>query len=161
MEYNLRLATEDDDLRIVEKLKEAQQEGPYKSNQSFSEKRALEVLQHIRRQGKQYGIALLAESPSGEILGLFGAIVTYSSFSLDPLAAEMLWWVSPKARKTRLAFTLLDAFEVWADKLGVSKLVLGSMENEHSEAIDRLYKRRGYELTERTYFKELKNGSRN
>lgn len=98
---------------------------------------------------------MVAEDPDGDIVGLFGAVVSYSSFSMDPLGVEVLWWVSPKARKTRLAITLVDGFEMWAKKLGLTKLVLGSMENEHSDAIDRFYKRRGYELTERTYFKEL------
>ena len=155
MEYKIKLATQLDNNKIIAKLREAHQDGPYKSKQSFNDARSLAVLNHIHHQGPQGGMVMVAEDTEGDIVGLFGAVVSYSSFSMDPLGVEMLWWVSPKARKSRLSITLVDGFEMWAKKLGLTKLVLGSMENEHSDAIDRFYKRRGYELTERTYFKEL------
>lgn len=162
MEFKIRLATELDDHRLLEMLKEAHKEGPYKDTQAFSEDRALEVIRTIRRQGKEHGIILIAEEEkTKEIIGIFGAMVTFSSFSLDPLAAELLWWVHPKARKTRLSILLVDAYEMWAEKIGVTKLVIGSMENDHAEAIDRFYKKRGFTLTERTYCKELQNGRSN
>ncbi len=156
MQFKIRLATELDDYRLIQMLKEAHTEGPYKNTQSFSEARALEVVRTIRRQGKEHGIILIAEEEKTKaIIGIFGAMVTFSSFSLDPLAAELLWWVHPQARKTRLSILLVDAYEMWAEKIGVKKLVIGSMENDHAEAIDKFYKRRGYALTERTYCKEL------
>ena len=89
------------------------------------------------------------------------AMVSFTTMGLDQVAMEVLWWVSPEARKTRLSITLVKAFEFWAGKLGLTKLVLGSMQNSHSDAIDRFYTKQGYRFTERTYFKEIKNGSSN
>lgn len=155
MEYNIRHAEEKDFEKISLAVHEAFKESPYVNQYTYSKLRVLSILQHMHRLGKQGAILLVAEK-NEEIVGLFLAMVSFTSAGLEPIASEILWWVSPEARKTRLSITFIQAFEFWANKLGVSKLVLGSMENEHTGAIDKFYKKRGYQLTERTYFKELK-----
>lgn len=140
---------------MLVQIGEAMMDGPYKGLQTYSKDRAREVLRHMKSLGPQGAILLVAEAPDKELVGMFLAMVTYTTAGLEPVASEILWWVAPKARKTRLSILFVHAFETWAKKLGVSKVILGSMENEHAESIHKFYTKRGYTLTERTYFKEL------
>lgn len=155
MEFNIRFATEEDDTKLLIRIGEAMYEGPYKTLQTYAPERAKAVLAHMRSLGPQGAILLVAETPEKEIVGTFLAMVTYTTAGLEPVASEILWWVAPEARKTRMSILFIHAFETWARKLGVTKTILGSMENDHAESIDKFYKKRGYVLTERTYFKEL------
>jgi len=162
VEFNLRHAEETDFENISNSVFKAFTESPYKDQYTFNQQRVVSVLKHMHSLGKQGAILLIAEDKEKNIVGLFLAMLSFTSAGLEPMASEILWWVSPDYRKTRLSITFIEAFEFWASKLGVTKLVLGSMENNHVNAIDKFYRKRGYTLTERTYFKELKNnGIRN
>ena len=161
MQYNIRHATPEDDDLIVICARNAFEESPYVGLNTFSEERVRKTIEFLRSLGKNKAIMLVAETPDKQIVGLFGAMVSFTTMGLEETAMEVLWWVHPIARKTRLSITLIDAFEFWAGKLGITKLVLGSMENSHANAIQRFYEKKGYKFTERTYFKEIENGSSN
>lgn len=157
MGFSLRLAEETDRSAFVEAVRKGFSEGPYRTKHTYSPERVSGIFSHLLSIGKSAGLILLAEDDeSKEVIGLFVAMVSFTSAGLEPTATELLWWVDPKARKTRLSITLVNAFEFWAKRVGVTKLILGSMENEHAAAIHKFYTKRGYELTERTYYKELK-----
>lgn len=157
MEFNLRLAEEHDRAAFIRCVEKGFKEGPYKNKHTYSPERVSSIFTHLLTIGKNAGLILLAEDKeTKEVIGLFVAMISLTSAGLEPTATELLWWVAPEARKTRLSITLVNAFEFWAKKVGVTKLILGSMENEHAAAIDKFYTKRGYELTERTYYKELK-----
>ncbi len=161
MQFNIRLAEPSDEEALLTAAKLAFIESPYTNLQEFSEERVKTTIAHLNNLGKNSAIILVAEDEDKNVIGVFAAMVAFTTMGLDPVAMEVLWWVAPTARKTRLSITLVKAFEFWASKLGIVRLVLGSMQNEHSESIHKFYTKNGYTFTERTYFKELKNGSGN
>lgn len=161
MEYNIRHAVETDDDNLLECARNAFLESPYVTLQEFSPSRVRSTIAFLRGLGNDSAIILVAEDKDKKIIGVFAAMVSFTTMGLDPVAMEVLWWVSPSARKSRLSITLVKAFEFWAGKLGLNRLVLGSMQNEHADSINKFYTKQGYSWTERTYFKELNNGRSN
>jgi GNAT superfamily N-acetyltransferase len=152
--YSLRLASSEDTLSLIAVLNEAFLESPYTETHSFSEDRVVKLISYVLSVGPDIGLLLLAEN-EGEIVGVFSALKTYTTMGLEETAIELIWWVRKDFRKTRLSIQLISAFEYWADKLGVKRLVLGSMANSHDDGIEKFYLRKGYKLTEKTYTKEV------
>lgn len=75
-------------------------------------------------------------------------------FSFGPLivATEVGWYVRPEARGEGVGEELLLAFEYWAKNVAGCRLInMGSLDDKVGE----YFKRKGYELTERAYIKEL------
>lgn len=155
--YNLRLATHKDIEGVADNCKLAFEESPYQSEVTFDRSRVLDLVTSIVNKSPNDGFILLADDVStGDTVGIFGAISSFTTMGLEPIGIELLWWVREDYRKTRLSVELIQGFEAWAEKRGIKRLVLGSMANTHTDSIDKFYKRRGYRQTEYTYFKELK-----
>jgi len=66
-------------------------------------------------------------------------------------AAELCWWVDEDKRKTGLGKELIEAFEYWAKQNGCKLITMVSLD----ESIDKYYEKRGYQLQERVYMKEI------
>ena len=67
-----------------------------------------------------------------------------------PVAQELFWWVEPQAAKQ--AVTLWKRAEAWAAEHG-APLSMVRLNGMRDEALDRLYRMRGYEVMEHTYLR--------
>lgn len=154
--FDLRLATKDD----VEELAMLGQEVftlecPYTETHTYSGDRVKELVLSLLKLGEDSAIILLGVV-QGKIVGILAALKTFTTVGLEPTVMELLWWVDSRAKQPRLAIQMIKAFEYWADKVGVTRLVLSSMENKHSASTEKYYKHLGYTLTEKTYVKRIK-----
>ncbi len=148
--YSLKIATTDDFDGVIECISNAQNELLYKL--PFSPDRTRQVLLDVLKQGT----IICGMNEHKQIVGVFIALKTLTATSLEPIASEMLWYVHPAYRKTRLALELFGAFEYWAETVAkVGVMIMGNMTNAHSERTHRLYLRHGYQLSEQTYFKRI------
>jgi len=67
------------------------------------------------------------------------------------MAVELAWWVEPIHRASKVGTALWNAAEVWAKANGAVGMTMISLDDE----VGKVYEKYGYELKERTYFKEL------
>lgn len=105
-------------------------------------------------EGIAHVLAFMIDSPQAVLLtngtGLIGA--TFSPVYFAPstwMLEENFWWAQGGG------FELLSALLVHGKAWGASFVLLSTLENEHSTAIDRLLTRQGFKLMERRYIKEL------
>ena len=100
----------------------------------------------------------IVESPHDQriiILDDFGFIAGQASrfpFGPDLIASEIAWWVEPEARGENKGAKLMEAFEYWAKNVAGCKLI--SM-TSLDKTVEKIYKRKGYQLYERAYMKVL------
>jgi GNAT superfamily N-acetyltransferase len=147
--YNLKLATPEDLPVIVGLVSMAQKDLAYKL--PFSPERVLQVLTEVLKQG-----VIICLTVETNIVGVFIALKTVTVTSMEPVAAELLWYVLPDYRKSRGALELLAAFEYWAREVAkVGVITMSNMTNTSAEMTNKLYLRRGYKLSEQTYFKRV------
>jgi GNAT superfamily N-acetyltransferase len=100
------------------------------------------------------GILLVAEA-DGEVAGMAGALLYPHYFNTDSLTGqEIFWWVEP-AHRTGFGGALLDAMESAAAAAGAVSFTMVSVASLRSDALDRVYRRRGYRPAERTYIKRF------
>jgi GNAT superfamily N-acetyltransferase len=89
----------------------------------------------------------------GEYDGALGAMYYPDPNSGKLMATEMFWFVSPEKRGNGLA--LFDEYEKWAKEKGCEKALMVHLADSMPDRLQSLYKRRGYELMESHYCKEL------
>lgn len=97
---------------------------------------------------------ILAEK-EGEIVGLLAGSVSEQLFNNDKIASEIMWWVEPEHRRSRISLELLNAFEYWAKAVGCTVASMVMIETEQAEAVHKLYTKRGYRTTEKAYIKDI------
>lgn len=68
----------------------------------------------------------------------------------EPVAQELFWWVEPQAAKQAVA--LWKRAEAWAAEQG-APLSMVRLNGLRDEALDRLYRMRGYKVMEHTYLR--------
>lgn len=88
-------------------------------------------------------------------VGIIAGQIHPLPFLSAKVAMECLWWVEPEERGTSAGLELLEAFEYWAHLQGADFIQMVSMPDSTGKLLDRLYKKRGYNLTEISYTKEL------
>jgi GNAT superfamily N-acetyltransferase len=100
------------------------------------------------------GILLVAES-GGVVVGMAGALLYPHYFNTGSLTGqEIFWWVDPAHRKG-VGGALLEALEDAAKDAGAVSFTMVSVASLRSDALDRVYRRRGYRPAERTYIKRF------
>jgi GNAT superfamily N-acetyltransferase len=71
------------------------------------------------------------------------------------IAMEMFWYVNPLYRNNK-STRLLTLYEEWANDIGCTHTCVSTLENEHKDKLDRLYKHKGYVALETQYIKRNK-----
>ena len=89
---------------------------------------------------------------NGDIVGTIagtnaGWYANYKQFK----AQELWYWVCPKYRKGTAGIKLLNALIDWAKEMNATSLMMISLPNKQRSKIERLYKRKGFTLTEKIY----------
>lgn len=93
---------------------------------------------------------MLAES-DGEVVGAVAMMLFRHPITGAATASELIWWVNPTVRASRVGLRLFRAAERWAEEHGAEVMQMGSW----SPRLDAFYERLGYEQTERIYTKHL------
>lgn len=82
--------------------------------------------------------------------GFLAAGITPFPFGFKTLVAtEVAWYVEPEARKEGVGDKLVEAFEYWADKLGVKVKTLAFMDTD----LTNYMKKKGYVPYETAHYK--------
>lgn len=83
--------------------------------------------------------------------GILGGFLSPIYFGGGLLAQEVFWFADKNGRE------LLDEFEAWARDLGADGVLMVNLalDERTDRVMDAMYRRRGYGLRERHYWKEL------
>lgn len=146
----LRLAERRDFEDVNRMLREFHQKSPYSSLVYDEEK----VWQNFKfyLKNKNQMIIILSEQddrPRGLIVGS----ISSPAFSSDLVATELAWWMDEDYRKSRDSMLLFDAYQDWTKRVGARMCHMALLSN--SPDLSKKYERNGYELSEKTYVKEL------
>ena len=152
-DYSIKLFDENDDEdKIFALVKAFISESPYAGMEVADDilKDVVSGYLDCDPKEKMAVILLKGEEP----IGLLAAIASEGAhpFIKGKIAAELMWYVSPEHRGSKLAPKLLEAFQEWAKVIGASYLSLSSLDDER---LDKLYKKMGYEPVEKSYLKWL------
>jgi GNAT superfamily N-acetyltransferase len=88
-----------------------------------------------------------------EVVGYLSGAKNYTMFSSQPMAIEIGWFMSPEYRGSKDGIKLLSKFEEWAKENECEVISMGDLAKVQD--LGSLYNRRGFELYERTYIKEI------
>jgi hypothetical protein len=140
---------------------------------TLTRKATLEDLPHILEMGRRFHamsswsdqefcpiqtsqtVMNLINSPDGVVFyngeGMLGGLLAQSPFTPGYNAHEFFWFADRGGRD------LIQAFERWAEEKGANGVLMLNLTlgPRTDKIMDRMYSRRGYEMRERTYFKDL------
>lgn len=96
----------------------------------------------------------LISHDNGKVVGVLCAYAFTPIFSLERLAAEVLWYLEPDYRKGRRGLEMMKGYEYWAKLVGCRSVQYGWM-NSSPESMKKIYALTGVKLAEEVYYKEL------
>lgn len=150
----LRIATIDDRKELLDMAQELYKASPYNRG-------SLDINQVWHNLGvwiedKQSKVAVVATSDSNHPLGFILGFVVPSVFNSDLIAYELAWWTKPEYTRNGVAFSLLEAYEAWAKKVGATYVAVNRFgQHPLGEKIDSRLKERGYKIAEYSFMKEV------
>lgn len=98
---------------------------------------------------------LLVVDVGAKIIGMAGGLVSPLYFNLTHRTGqELFWWIDPAARGG-IGIRLLDALEDEARARGCSSWAMIALDKVQPERMAKLYERRGYRASERSFIKRL------
>lgn len=148
---NLSLATMDDYDYVKGMAVEFSTQYPFKT--TISETKLDMLLLSIIGGDKNKSVIILANDPHP--VGMLMATTSEMLFSEEKLGVELMWWVNEDHRNGTLGWELFKAFEYWAKQIGCKAVQMSSVASEYAERLNKIYARKGYQLMERAYLKEL------
>lgn len=86
---------------------------------------------------------------------VLGALFYPDCYNGSKRACALFWFALPEARGTGRPMGLLDAFEQASRETGCEVISIASHESVAPEKTQRIYEKRGYKMTERTFSKAL------
>lgn len=98
----------------------------------------------------EYSLGLLYRKED-KIIGVLCATTAEFIFSPELFTSELCYYVLPEYRKTRAGFELMKAYEYWSEN--VVKAQGCTLVNLDDERIHKMYLKKGFEPTERSYLK--------
>lgn len=100
------------------------------------------------------GILLVAET-DGKIIGMAGGLVFPLYFNhAHKSGQELFWWIAPEHRGG-VGARMLDRLEQEARDRGAKSWAMIALAKVRPESVGKLYERRGYRASERSYIKAL------
>jgi GNAT superfamily N-acetyltransferase len=101
------------------------------------------------------GLMLIAEE-DGAIYGGIGGVAGPAFFNdAYTLGSERFWWLDPAKRAGRTGLLLIREFEDAARRAGCHYLAMMALEASDPDRAEFIYRRFGFEPSERMYTKEL------
>jgi len=150
--YDIREATEEDviDLAILGKqfAKESQ-------NLQLLGWNSAKVYNSLFDAINRDDFYILVLTHGKEIVGMLITFVAPCFFSEAVQATEIVWYVDPDHRGSRVSIGMLDLFEEWARTKEAVCANLMNLDVLNAEKVAKMYTKRGYKLAENTFVKEL------
>lgn len=153
----LQLATTEE-FHIVKKMALAfLKESPYKDLPKDESKVDNIIFSFLLDGYNKEKVCILCYSSEDEPIGIIAGYTNEAIFTSEKVASEVMWWVDPRFRgRSKAGIELLQAFEHWAGMVGSSFIQMQSLASlDDSGAIDKIYKRMGYEPKEISYLKRV------
>jgi GNAT superfamily N-acetyltransferase len=105
-------------------------------------------------------IVIFVCKDNNKLIGITAGLVFPLYFNHNyKVAQELWWWLEPEARGTGAGDLMYKALESWAKEKEANAVFMIALEDKKVETMAKLYKRKGFVGTERTFIKELNNGS--
>lgn len=98
------------------------------------------------------GVLLVAED-DGRVVGIAGAPIGPAYFNKSIAMSQELFWYVDKGAK--VGMPLLDALEAGCKDKGSHVHIMGAVSGLRDEALNRLYRARGYAPAERYFIKRI------
>lgn len=99
-------------------------------------------------------IAIVAKA-GDKAVGLIAGTVTDDGLLGKPMASELMWYVAPEHRQSKIAGTLISMFEKWAKENEIKYVTMSHYDNPLGDTLAKAYAKRGFKKMEVTYLKEL------
>jgi L-amino acid N-acyltransferase YncA len=147
----LRLMYEEDIPVILEIIKEFRDEGLEKGYPMTFDNNSLS---DMARFFIRNGIAIVG-IVKGKVVGFIVGSVERSVKNYNEIiGAERLWCVRPSCRNG-IGIKLLNKFEEICKFKGANHILVGYIASVNSDAMEKLYAKRGYKLMEKHYVKRI------
>jgi GNAT superfamily N-acetyltransferase len=109
----------------------------------------------LERMSRHPEAILLVAEKDGRIIGMAGGLISPLYFNHRHMTGqELFWWIDPKERGS-VGVRLLEALEDEARRMGCSSWAMIALDKVEPERTARIYQRRGYRASERTFIKRL------
>lgn len=149
---DLRLATEEDIDDLLLLCQSLCLQSPVYKHQPFDATHTRHLL-HTSLANPRTSVILVGTHGDDRYAGFLVGVSTQSLFNPTYMAMEPAWYVKPEYASTRMGKDLLEAFEVWARRVGCSYVRVGKV---YTGETPPNWLRRGYRITEIEYMKELR-----
>jgi len=149
----LKIATWDDYVHIKAMCLNFAQASPYADVEVDKEKMEELISDILEGDGTESIIilGLVDDKP----VAMMAAAASEMLLNRQFIAQEIIFWVEPEYRGSKLALELMKAYEFWAVKVGCSFTQMSLVETEQAQKIARLYERKGYAPIERGFLKRV------
>lgn len=98
---------------------------------------------------------LLVAERDGDLIGMAGGLISMLYFNHAHLTGqELFWWIDPQERGS-IGLRLLEALENEARARGCQSWAMIALDKVDPERTARIYERRGYRASERSFIKRL------
>lgn len=102
---------------------------------------------------KSHGLFVVAEV-DGVVQGFCIGVKSPMLMNRSVMAGcELVWWLEPKFRQSRLGIDLLKSMESQAKEAGVNIWTMFLLDEVEPEKVDKIYRAMGYVPAERSYMK--------
>lgn len=145
----LKIATKDEFNAVYNMALNFIANSPYKRF-PVAYRKVSNLIDELMQDPKSLVLVYLIE---GIPVGMIGAKCEELYFSDMVITLEIAWWVDPQYRNGKVGLELMKAYEYWATNVVHADIVQMSLLQE-DETLKKLYKRKGYELSEQTFIKE-------
>lgn len=92
----------------------------------------------------------------GKPVGVIAGLVYDTWFnSKVRTGQDLFWWIEPEYRNFASANRMLQTLEAWAHDSGALWFTLAATETMRPQSLEKWYRRKGYELSERHFIRNL------
>lgn len=150
---HLRSATLADTKRVIELAKEFYDASPYAGKVSWDYNKVKRTVKALIECDDELGTVLLALDKDGTPQGVLLGVAVEPPFSSQRVAAELMWWVTPSQRASRMALELIAGYERWCDTYKYPLRTMMLIEALNGDLVEKLYLKKNYKLLEKAYIK--------
>jgi len=115
-----------------------------------------DMISHTLAGLAQFGGYVRVSERDGAMCGfLAGLVAPFKPWADEKCAIEILFYVAPEHRRSRIALDLLDDFAAWGRARGCGIMAISANLVAGDERVGRLYERLGFRPVETAYLNRL------
>jgi RimJ/RimL family protein N-acetyltransferase len=101
------------------------------------------------------GVIVVAEK-SGSLIGFIAGLISpWFAHHQQRIIQEVIWWVNPEERGTRLAYRMIKEYEKEAREKGCCFTIMGTHDADNEDRLIRFYESCGFQHLQYEMIKEL------